>query len=137
MEANMERPLTAKQELYCDYRMEGLDANDAAIKAGYKPTDRGNHSLVPARSVAVQRELAIRTDIELLNIGPMVIQTLKELLKSKNETVRLSAARDLADRIGLGADKNSQQNLEVNINLGNDGKVAVLQGSPPAFPFKR
>lgn len=129
----MDRPLTDKQKLYCDYRMDGLDGNDAAIKAGYKPTDRGNHSLVPARSVAVQRELAIRSDTELLNIAPMVIQTLRDLLKSKNETVRLSAARDLADRIGLGKDVNSQQKLEVNINLGNDGKVAVLQGNPPPF----
>ena len=133
----MDRPLTDKQKLYCDYYMDGLNANDAAIKAGYKPTDRGNHSLVPARSVAVQRELAIRTNTELLNIGPMVIQTLKNLLKSKNETVRLSAARDLADRIGLGADKNSQQNLEVNINLGNDGKVAVLNQGLPPFPIVR
>lgn len=121
-------PLNKKQELFCDYKMEGLSNNDAARMAGYLPNDRGIYYGAPIRSIAIQRELAIRSNDELLNMVPMVIETLKKLLKSKNETVRLAAARDLADRLGLGKDKTNHQNLQVNINLGNsDIKATPLK----------
>lgn len=133
----MNKPLTTKQKLFCDYKMQGCNNHDAGVKAGYLNTQKGRGGLVAMSSPAVHHELAMRTNEELLTIGPMVIETLKKLLNSKNETVRLAAARDLADRIGLGAEKNSQQELRVSINLGNDETVSIGKHEQLLPPFPR
>lgn len=113
----MVEKLTEMQALYCDYKMEGLSNNEAALKAGYKPNTKGWFATNVGRSAVVHRELARRVEESLLVVAPMVLATIVELMESKCESIRLSAARDLADRIGLGESKASQQNITFNVDL--------------------
>lgn len=109
--------LTEMQDLFCELKMTGLSNQEAAKQAGYKPTDRGIYHDSPLRSFAVRNELKKRTEEELQMLAPMVLNSLKELSECDDKGVRLSASRDLANRIGLGENRAIQQSITFNVDL--------------------
>lgn len=109
--------LTEMQDLFCELKMTGLSNQEAAKQAGYKTNGNGNYDQTALRSTAVQREIRRRTEEDLQALAPMVLTSLRELSRCEDKSIRLSATRDLANRIGLGESRAIQQSISFKVDL--------------------
>lgn len=109
--------LTEMQDLFCELKMTGLSNQDAAKQAGYKINGNGNYDQTAIRSPSVRQEIKRRTEEELQAMAPMVLKSLRELSECDEKGIRFQASRDLANRMGLGESKSTQQAITFNVDL--------------------
>jgi phage terminase small subunit len=117
-------PLTPRQDAFVDeYIANGGDARAAARAAGYggqridhRVSDLMHHPVVTA-------EIARRTTQRLGHMAPSAVATLDRLMGgARSEHVRLQAAIDLLDRLGLRASERQEHtvgDLTVIIDLSD------------------
>jgi phage terminase small subunit len=99
----------------------GGHKTEAAIEAGYsKDTARSQAYELLAKPHVIQAIMA-RTMNELVMQSPVAVQRLHDLLSAKSEYVRLQAAQDVLNRVGLKApdrvDHRVHGDVTVNIDL--------------------
>ena len=113
----MSRELTKKQKGFADNIVDGDNATVAALK-NYD-TDKGE----TAASIGSQNltKLNIRDYIE--GLGKGAISRIEKLSRTaKNEQVKLSANKDIADRAGLKAVEKTDLNISGGLDL-----IAILK----------
>ncbi len=116
------KELTPMQAAFVDaFVSNGGHKTEAAIEAGYsKDTARSQAYELLAKPHVIQAIMA-RTMNELVMQSPVAVQRLHDLLSAKSEYVRLQAAQDVLNRVGLKApdrvDHRVHGNVTVNIDL--------------------
>jgi phage terminase small subunit len=117
--------LTAQQDRFVDvYVRNGGDALRAATEAGYtsQRLDKRTHELLQHPGVVA--EIARRTTRRLGHLAPKAAATIDHLIgNARSEYVRLQAAQDLLDRLGMRAPERLEHNvgdLKVVIDLSGD-----------------
>ena len=108
----MKKKLTSKQKGFADDIIDGHSATKAALK-NYDVVDYGTAGVIAHENL---RKPNIREYIE--GLAPGAISRIEKLSKTaKNEQVRLSANKDLADRAGLKAVEKSDVNVSGGLDL--------------------
>ncbi len=116
------KELTPMQAAFVDaFVSNGGHKTEAAIEAGYsKDTARSQAYELLAKPHVIQAIMA-RTMNELVMQSPVAVQRLHDLLSAKSEYVRLQAAQDVLNRVGLKApdrvDHRVHGDVTVNIDL--------------------
>lgn len=116
--------LTKKQKAFVDALFEnGGDKEQAALEAGYAKASARTQAYQILHSPNVAQAILERTAIELASAAPSAALSIRTLAGgAKSEYVRLQAAQDLLDRIGMRApekhDHRIAGDISVHIDLG-------------------
>jgi phage terminase small subunit len=98
------RQLTRRQAAFVDALLRnGGNKREAALEAGFSQHTAHVQAHEVMRLPHVIAALMERSMIELAGQAPKAINTLAVLMEGKSEYVRLEAAKDLLDRLGLRA----------------------------------
>lgn len=98
--------MTRKQELFCEYYIETLNATQAAIKAGYSKKTAysiGDENLKkPEIKKYIDRKMSEKTEIIIANQDEILIFLTSVMKNSKEDTKnRIKAAELLGKRWGI------------------------------------
>lgn len=116
------KQLTPMQQAFVDaFVSNGGHKEEAAIEAGYSRETARVQAYELLGKPHVMQAIMARTMNELIMQGPAAAQRLHDLLSAKSEYVRLQAAQDVLNRIGIKApdrvDHRVHGDVTVNIDL--------------------
>ena len=109
----------------------GGNRTAAARNMGYRDPNRAGYDL--SRHALVLKYLQPMAQQQLASLTPRAIQTLAGLLTNKSGYIRLEAAKDILNRNGVGADRNTSigSPLLISIKIGQRDLQSVSGGSAP------
>lgn len=114
--------LTEMQRLFCFYYVKSFNATQAAIDAGYSEKTAYSQGQRLLKNVEVQKQIqAAQTDFQALLADEAAnsIRTIVQLRDTAdNDSVRLKAAQDILDRLGLKAPEKQEVSMKVKDEAG-------------------
>ena len=116
VKASNEKITEAQQELVHVILHDGCNPTEAAKRIGRNKSWAFN-------TLRKQHVIEYRQQLAMMTLGwdaTQAMATMRELLNSKSQYVRLEAARDLMDRAGFRQDVKTTTNTAVQINFNVD-----------------
>ncbi len=120
--SNESKQLTTMQQAFVDaFVSNGGHKEQAALDAGYSRETARVQAYELLSKPHVMQAIVSRTMNELIMQSPVAVQRLHDLMDAKSEYVRLQAAQDVLNRVGIKApdrvDHRVHGDVTVNIDL--------------------